>query len=187
MNGVGKNILNMLSDDNFEKNIRSFTPEIEPVISNKRIRHMHSVAELMYKFADTFKCSVLTPEELYFLGLNHDIGYLYGKENHEENGTEFFSKDGFMKKCIRWHGSTPAEYKEYYGCNDFDIPHELILLWWADLMVESSGDNAGVVVGFDERLNSISERFGRESKTYQSCNEKAEWLISYIADMIILS
>ena len=187
MNGVGKNILNMLSDDNFEKNIRSFKPDIENIISDERIRHMHSVAELMYKFADTFKCSVLTPDEIYFLGLNHDIGYLHGKEKHEENGAELFSKDEFIKKCIRWHGSTPKEYKEYYECRDFDIPNELILLWWADLMVESTGDKAGMIIGFDERLESIIERFGKESEIYKTCHEKAEWLISYIADTIILS
>ncbi|MBR0384343.1 MAG: HD domain-containing protein [Eubacteriaceae bacterium] len=51
-------------------------------ISEERIRHMHGVAEFMYKRAKDYK---LDAEEMYLLGLLHDIGYIQGfEEGHGE-------------------------------------------------------------------------------------------------------
>ena len=69
--------------------------------------------------------------------------------------------------------------------SDTGIPGELILLWWADLMVESSGEHAGEVVGFKKRLESIKERHGEDSKQYKNSLETVEWLIGYTKDLIM--
>ena len=56
-------------------------------ISQERIAHMHGVAEWMYTHAEEYGCE--NKDEMYLLGLIHDIGYLYGsKEDHEQKGAE---------------------------------------------------------------------------------------------------
>lgn len=154
-------------------------------LSEDRIKHMHGVAELMYTHADSFDCRYLSKEELYLLGLLHDIGYILGKEAHESNGAQLLLKTFSIEtsatflECIEWHGHTPREYVDLKMCSFTDIPQELILLWWADMMVESSGEKAGQVVGFNERLNNIKERYGEHSKPYIICKETMDWLSMY--------
>lgn len=183
MGNVKKNILNILSDGKYESEIMDFVPaEEEFSISEDRIRHMHGVAELMYRFADNFHCRNLSKDEIYMLGLNHDIGYLNGKYAHETNGAILFS-NRVIRHCIQWHDSSPEEYLKIFSRED--LPRELIMLWWADMMVESAGENAGKVVGFRKRLENISERYGRNSDIYRKCKEKVDWLIGYFSEDFI--
>ncbi len=184
--GVGTNILNILSDNKFEEVIMEHKPELnEKKISNERIKHMHGVAELMYKYYDAFNCKYLSREECYVLGLLHDIGYIDGKENHEYRGCEIlenmlqFGNNSIISKCIGGHGTTPKEYKDLYNISDDEIPSELILLWWADMCVESSGEKAGEVVGFRGRLKGLEERYGIDSEPYTICKEIIDWIKNY--------
>ena len=183
--GVCTNILNILSDNKFEEAIMEHKPELtETRISADRIKHMHGVAELMYKYYDAFDCKYLSREECYVLGLLHDIGYIDGKENHEHRGCEIlerylsFGYGSVLVKCIDAHGCTPNEYKSIYGVADDEIMGELILLWWADMLVESSGEKAGEVVGFQGRLNGLEERYGSDSLPYRICKETIDWLVN---------
>ena len=147
---------------------------------------MHGVAELMYKYYKAFGCETLTREECYFLGLVHDIGYMNGKTDHELNGGLLlagiceFKNQSLFARYVAYHGDTPREYMERRMCSEDDIPRELILLWWADMMVESCGENAGEVVGFKRRLASLRERYGENSRPYQICKQTMEWLNSQI-------
>ena len=158
---------------------------MERCISEDRIKHMHSVAELMKSAASDFDCS-LGNSEIYILGLLHDIGYLGGKEDHERYGSSILSKflqggsENVIAQCICWHGITPLDYMKMCQCDIDGIPNELILLWWADMMVESSGNEAGKVVGFTRRLNSIERRYGKDSKAYLICEETIMWLNNVI-------
>ena len=161
-------------------------PELpEKRITDERIRHMHGVAELMYQYYDAFHCKYLSREEVYVLGLNHDIGYLQGKDNHEVGGAHIFAEFtdnnilNPMAQSILYHGSTPKEYMQL--TDDDEIPAELILLWWADMNVESSGEHAGEVVGFQGRLDSLKERYGEDSHPYQTCKETIEWLVNWMS------
>ncbi len=53
-------------------------------INNNKKMHMFGVAEFMYIEAPKYG---LKSDEMYVLGLLHDIGYIYdGWHNHEENG-----------------------------------------------------------------------------------------------------
>ena len=148
------------------------------LITDERMRHMHGVAEFMYNHADDLKCD-LSREELYLLGLLHDIGYMNGKEYHESFGSEVVSRllnpqgQQTIARYIRWHGCTPQEYIAF---NKTKIPNELILLWWADMSIESAGDRAGENVGFKGRLKGIEERYGKNSRPYRICKDTINWL-----------
>ena len=67
---------------------------------------MHGVAELMYQYYDAFHCTQLSREEVYVLGLNHDIGYINDKTGHELYGGGLFAgfcdlgPQNIMAKCI---------------------------------------------------------------------------------------
>ena len=53
-------------------------------INNNKKMHMFGVAEFMYTEAPKYG---LNPEEMYVLGLLHDVGYIFDDwHNHEENG-----------------------------------------------------------------------------------------------------
>ena len=58
---------------------------------------------------------------------------------------------------------------------------ELILLWWADMNIESRGKKAGEVVGFRGRLESLKEHYGIDSEPYRICKETIDWLINYMS------
>lgn len=180
--GVSMNILNFLSEGRAEQAILNYKPEVDDIaIPRNRMLHMYGVAELMYNAYESFDCKYLTREQVYILGLLHDIGYINGKEEHERVGAEMYNVDDMIRHCIEWHGVTPKEYMDIHMCYNEDIPGELILLWWADLSIESCGTNAGEPVGFKQRLESIADRYGDDSEPYRICKETIEWLCNNIA------
>ena len=154
-------------------------------IEKSRILHMHGVAELMYKIFNKFSCSNITKDEAYFLGLVHDIGYLYGKDGHEITGGHLlFGMSNFgvlnkMSDYVKYHELTPREYMEVNNCSASEIPNEMILLWYANMCIESDGELAGEEVGFDKRLESIKENYGEDSDYYKSSKETIDWLREY--------
>ena len=151
-------------------------------ISKERIAHCHGVAEFMYGNAKRFHCNNLTPEDLYILGYLHDIGYINGKTSHEDNGATLMQhisnnqRASLFERCIRYHGHTPKEYMDSQMCTDMEIPNELILLWYANMSVESSGEHAGEIVGFEKRLDGIKNRLGEDSLAYKTCCKTINWL-----------
>ena len=181
-------LMDVLFGEKFTGSFMDFKPKLsEKVIKEERIKHMYGVAELMYQYHDVFLCNKLSREELYVLGLNHDIGYIENKTEHEFYGARLFAGfcDGgpqnLIAKYIFHHGDTPKQYMEAHMCREEDIPRELILLWWADMNVESAGERAGEVVGFGDRLDSVKARYGEDSEAYRICKETVDWLISYMS------
>lgn len=141
------------------------------LITNERMAHMHGVAEWMYEHAEEYGCE--NKDEMYLLGLIHDIGYIYGnKEEHEQKGAELLGINTYYGKFVQAHGLTPREYMNCNGCFDSEIPNEMILLWTADMMVDSKGN----VVGFKARLDDIEKRYGIDSESYRICKEIMLWL-----------
>ncbi len=113
-------------------------------------RHIVAVAEYMYRNAEKYG---LIPEEMYVLGLLHDVGYLYGNVAHSMRGGHLLhSQDYKYWQEIYHHGKFQDEYESA----------ALSLLNEADLMVDSNGR----VVGFDVRLKDIKERYGEDSNNY---------------------
>ena len=143
-------------------------------ISKKRMAHMHGVAEWMYAHAEEYGCE--NKDEMYLLGLVHDIGYLYGsKEEHEQKGAELLGLDTYLGRFVQAHGLTPQEYTDCHGGIGCDIPKEMILLWTADMTVDLSGE----AVGFKKRLDDIGKRHGTDSEPYRICKETMLWLENY--------
>lgn len=120
------------------------------MISSDRKKHIFAVAELLKNYALTNGYNSFQAEELYTLGLLHDIGYEFAKEedyiNHNKIGGEILKKQGYkFWREVYYHGEVDIKYKSEY----------LDLLNWADMHIDSSGN----YVSFDERLEEISKRY----------------------------
>ncbi len=139
-------------------------------IEDSRVAHMHGVAEYMSDHAVNYG---LDPDYMYLLGFVHDIGYIYGKNNHEALGGMLAGLGTTIGECIYAHGMTPWDYADVHGIATTEIPNELILLWEADMMVDQTGE----VVGFDKRLEDIAKRLGTESEAFEKCAETVRWLL----------
>ena len=137
-------------------------------IDEGRIKHMHGVAEYMYSHAHEYE---LNPDEMYLLGLVHDIGYINGPNGHEEYGAELVG-DNYYGDFIRYHGKTPQMYADAHGIVKAEIPNEMLLLWEADMSINSDGDE----VSFQERLEGIKNHHGSDSKAYHTCIETVSFL-----------
>jgi len=141
-------------------NVMCEPEESSKIILDKRIAHMHGVAEYMYANAEKYN---LNKEEMFIVGLLHDIGYLYGKPGHAKNGAKLLESMGFKyAEEIGLHGTIPQE-----GISDV-----LRLLLEADLSIGTDGS----LVGYDERLKNIGERLGKESKEYKIAENTVEFL-----------
>ena len=119
------------------------------MIIEDRKKHMFAVAEFLREYALKQKMSQAECDELYTLGLLHDIGYAFLEE-------EDYSKHGFVggeflrtQKYKYWqevyyHGVVNSEYQSKF----------LDLLNWADMHIDSKGN----VVSYQERLDDIIRR-----------------------------
>ena len=139
-------------------------------ISEDRMRHMHGVAEYMYKRAKDYK---IDAEEMYLLGLLHDIGYIQGfEEGHEKYGARLcFSKllrdSTDLVYCIEHHHQIP----NHFTWNSVLCRQQYLLLE-ADMVVNSKGE----YVGFNRRLKEIGEKHGYDSEQYKNCVNNIKWL-----------
>ncbi len=141
------------------------------MIDKEKILHAYGVANFMYENYEKFNCKELSREEIYILGLNHEIGYLITKEDDSEIGADILSFPR-ISKFIRFVDKTPSEYIKI----NKKIPSEMILLWYANTQIESYGQLAGEKVGFDIRLKHIENRFGKDSKQYKTFLETINFL-----------
>ena len=111
-------------------------------ISNDRISHMHAIAEYMYKHAKDYGLED-EKEQLYVLGLLHDIGAMRGPENHAHNGSDIMRMMEMSQKwltVIDTHSMSPTEYCKYYGLERSQVPAIQILMWDADMHFGPSGE-----------------------------------------------
>jgi len=138
------------------------------VLSSERIAHMHGVAEYMYANAEKYG---LDKEEMYVLGLLHDIGHLRGNYNHEENGQALLHKMGFVYNWeILWHTISPQNYKLYTPKED--LPPSLILLLEANMKISLSGEE----IDYDKKILEIANTYGLASEVYNMVEETIQWL-----------
>lgn len=139
-------------------------PNPEYKITRERIAHMHGVAEYMYRHAPKYN---LNPDDMYLLGLLHDIGYLYGKDGHEQRGAELLYDNYYSLKyvmVVEMHGTILSEIEH--------PSNELLLLVEADMHVDMSGEN----VGYEKRLEGVAARHGIDSQAYLICKENVHFL-----------
>ena len=125
-------------------------------ISKERVSHMHAVAEYMYDNAKYYGLEK-DKEQLYVIGLIHDVGSVRDKTNHEENSADILSKvrlDDKYIDIIKYHGSSPEQYCIDHNIDEGEIPAELLLLWEADLHIGPNGE----YMSFDERIQEMIQR-----------------------------
>ena len=141
------------------------------LISKEKMKHMHAVAEYMYDNAESYG---LKPEDMYVLGLLHDVGCVHGQEGHAETGAgmlaHFMGSFGHYANTIAAHGMSPSEYMERTGSRD--IPEDLMLLWEADMQIGPEGE----FMGYGTRLADIGDRYGLHSNEYRNALQIIEFL-----------
>ncbi len=130
------------------------------VLKDTKINHCRAVAEFL------FNHTTLTDrrDEMYVLGLLHDIGYLYGPEGHSKSGGELLKRLGYADWSPVYKHGNPNEYSSI-------MTDELN---WADMQI----DHTGQLVGFTKRLESIKERYGEASKQYYNSKRIVDDLLS---------
>ena len=125
-------------------------------MDNDRILHSINVAKKMVSIGESKQLSKEELDDLFLLGLVHDIGYQYDKNNHAIAGANILKNNGYKYyKEVYYHGMVNSEYNSLY----------LDILNYADMNVDKYGND----VGFDKRLEDIKSRYGEESKVYINC------------------
>ena len=120
------------------------------VLQENKLKHCATVAQFMYEHAKESE-----KDEMYTLGLLHDIGYLHTvKEHNKVGGMPLRDQNYKYWREVLNHGSTKSSY-----CSE-----ALDLLNWADMPV----DHLGKLVGFTARLEDIRNRYGENSSQYES-------------------
>lgn len=136
-------------------------------ITNDKIKHCISVANYMYTHAQDYD---LCAEEMYIVGLLHDIGYINTIKGHARYGANLLRKMGLSENyiyAIQEHGSNLTQLSK--------ITPELLLLVQADLQIDYKGN----VVGYKDRLEDIKTRYGNESEQYLTALDSVNFLERY--------
>lgn len=136
-----------------------------------RILHMAAVANYMCEHAHEYS---LDKEEMYILGLLHDVGYVGNpKEGHEKYGANLLqTKAGVTNPHILWCIAHHNETIPYFSWS-IDRHRKMFLLLKADMSVDANGN----VVGYKKRLEDICNRHGEDSSAYARSREIVDWLI----------
>ena len=136
------------------------------MITESKLKHILAVARLMKEKA---RLVGLDEEEMFTLGMLHDIGYEFDEQDHHTAGYVMLEKQG---------------YKYAYEVKCHGLPHaprmttELKLLNYADMHINAKGE----YVTFEERLEDIKSRRGKNSPHYINSRKVIEMLNGFIDD-----
>lgn len=134
-------------------------------MDNDRLIHSYNVGKKMMKIGKKYNLSDDQLQELFVLGLNHDVGYEFTESgvNHNKIGGELLKQSGFKYyKEVYHHGELTNEYSSLY----------LDILNMADMQIDKYGND----VGYDNRLKDIESRYGKDSEVYNKCYELIDYL-----------
>lgn len=129
-------------------------------MDNDRLIHSYNVGKKMMEIGKKYNLSEEELQELFVLGLNHDIGYEFTEDttNHNKVGGEILKNQNYKYyKEVYYHGEIQNEYKSLY----------LDILNMADMQIDKYGND----VGYDNRLKDIENRYGIDSYVYKKCFE----------------
>lgn len=132
-------------------------------MSDNKTKHVHAIAEYMYEHAPEYG---LDPDEMYVLGMLHDIGYIRGKTGHSENGADLLKQMGINERftyAILKHGADLRKIK---------VTPELLLLVTADLQIDYEGE----FIGYEARVAGVRLRYGEDSIQYKRVAGTVEYL-----------
>lgn len=126
------------------------------MINEDRLKHSLAVARKMVEIGKIYNMNEKELQELFVLGVNHDIGYEFGdNSNHNEIGGNILKENGYKYwKEIYYHGKININFNSQY----------LDILNIADMQINKYGED----VSFTERLEDIKKRYGEDSITYKN-------------------
>lgn len=123
-----------------------------------RLKHSHAVAEKMQEIGKIKQLSQSEINDLFILGLNHDIGYEYKPNgvHHNKIGGNILKNNGYKYwKEVYYHGEIDIKYSSLF----------LDILNMADMQIDKFGND----VGYENRLLDIRNRYGDTSIVYHKC------------------
>ena len=134
------------------------------MITDNRWKHILGVARKAKVLALRLRPDDLVfAEDMFLLGVLHDIGYEFMENNvsHAAVGGEILKRAGYRHwQEIALHGDERVD----------EMSDELFILNAADMMTGPSGED----FSFEERLEEIALRFGRDSLPYKKCVVEVE-------------
>lgn len=145
-------------------------------LNEKTLKHSVGVAEFMADWAEKNYKYQFDPNEMYVLGLLHDIGKLYSGEpdpsgrakykGHAKKGGALLKELGFNHwREVAHHGHPEDEYWSI----------RLMVLNLADLSIDGNGEPCPIT----KRLASIKCRYGENSEEYQRATTIVDDLIKH--------
>ena len=116
-------------------------------MDENRSLHSLGVAKKMVEIGKNKGLSTEELNDLFTLGIVHDVGYQFGTSAmHQKNGGLVLKKNGYRYwQEVCYHGIIQNEYTSLYL------------------------DKMGRDVGYTGRLEDIKSRYGETSKVYLSC------------------
>lgn len=132
------------------------------MIDENRMKHSIAVARKMIEIGKEYKLNNDELQDLFVLGLNHDIGYEFGENsNHAIIGGDILKRNNYKYwHEVLYHGQVDNEYKSIF----------LEILNNADMQIDKYGND----VGYDKRLEDIKTRYGENSEIYLKCYRLVE-------------
>ena len=131
-------------------------------LTEHTIQHSVKVAEIMSKICKRFGEN-LNPEDMYLLGLVHDIGKLLNENKkpillesvgHAHRGGAILEQNGYQYSDEVFHHGHPEE--------DYRTP-----AWYLLNAVDLAVDKNGVLIGHNLRMLDIQNRYGKDSVQYK--------------------
>lgn len=138
------------------------------MMENNRALHSLAVGKKMYEIGKEYNLSEKELEDLFILGINHDIGYEYTENGvkHAVVGGEILKRNGYKYwQEVYYHGDIKNEYNSLY----------LEILNKADMQIDISGND----VGYEKRLLDIKNRHGENSEDYKRCKKVIENILGH--------
>lgn len=129
-------------------------------MNEDRLKHSYSVGKKMVEIGKENNFSNEELEDLFVLGLVHDIGYEFDStgKNHNKIGGEALKRNNYKYyNEVYYHGIKQDEYESKY----------LKILNQADMQIDKYGNDCG----YEERLKDIKSRYGEDSIVYKRCIE----------------
>ena len=138
------------------------------MITQNRWQHILGVARKCKEYAAKFRPDDSKfAEDMFLLGIMHDLGYEFMESNasHATAGGEILKRNNYRYwQEVALHGDETVE----------NMSDELFILNCADMSTGPSGED----FTFDERLEEIASRFGKDADAYKKCVIEVEKLKS---------
>lgn len=135
-------------------------------MDENRSLHSLGVAKKMVAIGRSKGLKLSELNDLFTLGIVHDIGYEFGPGNeHQKLGGLVLKENGYRYwQEVYYHGLIQNEYSSLF----------LDILNQADMQI----DKNGVDVGYSGRLEDIKSRYKEDSKVYASCVELVNFIMA---------